>query len=133
LSRKRNFGHRCTVRIEREVRMVATYDDANLVVQLMRWDTESGVGDALGVIFNENFDPITAAGDDANIRKVLLFGETIGALVKHNVLDAGLIRDVYWWPGIWERVSHHALDARTGSGEPTLYENFEALALGTIG
>jgi hypothetical protein len=108
--------------------MVATYDDANLVVQLMRWDAESGVDDALAVLFREDFDPVTAAKDDANVRKVLTFGETVGALVRHQVLDANLIGDVYWWEGIWGRVSHHALSAREAAGEPRLYENFEALA-----
>lgn len=113
--------------------MVATYDDANLVVQLMRWNAESGVDEALGALFKKSFDPVTAPMDDDNVRKVLTFGETIGALVRHHVLDAELINDVYWWEGIWGRVSHHALEARKESGEPRLYENFEALATKTIG
>ncbi|HEY1824761.1 MAG TPA: DUF4760 domain-containing protein [Acidimicrobiales bacterium] len=107
--------------------MAATYEDAQLVVQLMRWDAESGVDDALAVLFSDAFDPETASLDDANVRKVLTFGETVGALVRHNVLDRALILDVYWFAGIWERVKHHALMAREDSHEPTLYENFEML------
>jgi len=99
----------------------------------MRWNAESGVDEALGALFNPGFDPLTAAQDDENVRKVLTFGETVGALVRHHVLDAELISDVYWWEGIWRRVSHHALFAREDSGEPRLYENFEALAAKTIG
>jgi hypothetical protein len=107
--------------------MTATYDDAALVVQLLRWDTESGVEEALSVIFNELFDGEKAAPDDPNIRKVLMFGEAVGALVKHNVLDRDLIRDVYWFDGIWSRVKFHALAARAQENEPSLYENFELL------
>jgi hypothetical protein len=51
----------------------------------------------------------------------------VGALVKHNVLDRDLIRDVYWFDGLWTRVSPHAVAAREQENEPSLYENFEAL------
>jgi len=107
--------------------MVATYEDAALLVQLLRWDTESGVDEALSTIFREDFDGEQAAPDDPNIRKVLMFGEAIGALVKHHVLDRDLIRDVYWFDGIWSRVRFHALAAREHENEPSLYENFELL------
>jgi hypothetical protein len=108
--------------------MVATYEDAQLVVQLMRWDTALGLDEALSAMFQESFDPDTAPMDDPNIRKVLTFGETVGALVKHKVLDLELIRDVYWFEGIWQKVAPHALSAREMENEPSLYENFEALA-----
>ncbi|MGB8179469.1 MAG: hypothetical protein WCF63_04825 [Acidimicrobiales bacterium] len=107
--------------------MTATYDDAALVVQLLRWDSEAGVEEALSVIFSESFEGEKAAPDDPSIRKVLMFGEAVGALVKHNVLDRDLIRDVYWFDGIWSRVKFHALAAREQEGEPSLYENFELL------
>jgi Domain of unknown function (DUF4760) len=107
--------------------MVATYEDAALVVQLLRWDTESGVSEALSAIFNESFEGEKAAPDDPNVRTVLMFGESVGALVKHNVLDRDLIRDIYWFDGVWERVKFHALAAREQEHEPSLYENFERL------
>jgi hypothetical protein len=112
---------------QKENEMPATYEDAQLVVQLMQWETAMGVDDALAVLFMESFDPETAAIDDRNVRTVLTFGETVGALVKHHLLDRDLIRDVFWFDGIWERVKHHALHARNESGEASLYENFEAL------
>jgi hypothetical protein len=43
------------------------------------------------------------------------------------VLDRDLIRDIYWFDGIWERVKFHALAAREEENEPSLYENFELL------
>ena len=36
--------------------MVATYDDAGLLVQLMRWGTEMKLEDAYSDIFSEGFD-----------------------------------------------------------------------------
>jgi hypothetical protein len=113
--------------MEKEESMTATYDDASLVVQLLRWDSESGVSEALAVIFSDLFDGEKAAPDDPNVRKVLMFGEAIGALVKNNVLDRDLIRDIYWFDGIWSRVKFHALAAREEENEPALYENFELL------
>jgi hypothetical protein len=107
--------------------MTATYDDAALVVQLLRWNAEAGLGEALSEIFSESFDVENAAPDDVNVRKVLMFGEAVGALVKHNVLDRDLIRDVFWFDGIWSRVKFQALATRELAQEPSLYENFELL------
>src|ERR1700733_14226582 len=106
--------------------MAATYDDANLLVQLLRLDAEMGLDDAMSAVFEPSFDP-NATMDDPNVRKILFFGEAVGALVKHNVLDLGLIRDVYWFDGLWSKVSAHAFAARAEENEPSLYENFEAL------
>ena len=108
--------------------MVATYEDAGLVVQLMRWGTEMGLQEALAEIFAENFDTEDGSRDDANVRKVLFFGETIGTLVKHDVLDIDLLRDLLWVDGIWKQVRAYALHTRETSGVIALYENFEALA-----
>ncbi|HEY5265989.1 MAG TPA: DUF4760 domain-containing protein [Acidimicrobiales bacterium] len=107
--------------------MVATYEDAGLLVQLLRWDAETGLEKAMSEIFSESFDAERAAPDDSNIRKILFFGEAVGALVKHNVLDRDLIRDVYWFDGMWSKVAPHALAAREQENEPSLYENFESL------
>jgi hypothetical protein len=59
---------------------------------------------------------------------VLLYGETLGTLVKHDVLDRALITDLWWVPGIWARVRPAVLLTRERDNEPKLYENFEALA-----
>jgi len=107
--------------------MAATYEDAGLLVQLLRLDAEMGLDDAMSAVFSPTFDPETASMEDPNVRKILFFGEAVGALVKHNVLDLALIRDVYWFDGLWANVSSHALAARAEENEPSLYENFEAL------
>jgi hypothetical protein len=107
--------------------MVATYEDAGLLVQLLRLDAEMGLESAMAEIFRETFDPETAAPDDPNVRKILFFGEAVGALVKHHVLNRDLVRDVYWFDGLWTRVGPHAMAAREQENEPSLYENFESL------
>jgi hypothetical protein len=107
--------------------MVATYEDAGLLVQLLRLDVAMGVDVAMAEVFKESFDPEKASMEDPNVRKILFFGEAVGAMVKHNVLDRDLIRDVYWFDGLWSRVAHHALAARAEENEPSLYENFELL------
>jgi hypothetical protein len=107
--------------------MVATYEDANLLVQLMRWGTETGLDGALSAIFDEGFDPESEPMDSGPVRIVLTFGEMVGALVKHDVLNRDLLRDFLWIDGIWPKVSKHALAAREMANEPSLYEHFEAL------
>jgi hypothetical protein len=99
------------------------------MVQLMRWGTEMGLDDALRVIFGPGYDPETASMEDPAVEKVLSFGETVGALVKHGLLDRDLLLDIFWVDGVWSKVGQHAHKAREHEGEPSLYENFEALAL----
>ena len=109
--------------------MVATYDDASLVVNLLRWGTEMKMDEAYGTIFSPDYvadDPDPDLGDPS-VNKVLYFGETIGALVKHGVLDRGLILDIFWADGLWPLVRSRALMVRERSNDPRLYENFEAL------
>jgi hypothetical protein len=107
--------------------MVATYDDAGLLVQLMRWGTEMKLDVGYNEIFSEGFDP-DAPDTGPAVRGVLFFGETVGALVKHGVLNRELLLDVFWADGIWAKVGPSALRAREMAGEPRLYENFESLA-----
>jgi hypothetical protein len=107
--------------------MVATYEDANLLIQTMRWGTEMGLDDAMAEIFSDGFDPETAPMDNRSVRIVLSFGETVGALVKNDVLNRDLLLDIFWAEGIWPRVSRHALAVREQAGDARLYEHFEAL------
>ena len=105
-----------------------TRDDAFLMVELAKWGTSLGLGDALPALMSESFDPDTADLGDANVRTVLQFGESVATLTKHNLLSAELVNDWLWVSGLWSRVGPAALRARENYGEPRLYENFEALA-----
>lgn len=106
-----------------------THDDALLMVELARWSTELGVQDAIPHILADDFDPETAdmLVDDA-VRTLLLFGESVGTLVKHDLLSSELVHDWIWVAGIWDRVGPAAIRQRKKFGEARLYENFEALA-----
>ncbi|HVB91848.1 MAG TPA: hypothetical protein VND70_07085 [Acidimicrobiales bacterium] len=110
---------------------MATHEDGTLVVQLMRWGTEMGLEDALSAIFDEGFEPEKVDMKNPAVKKVLFFGETMGTLVKHGLLDRALLVDLLWIDGIWSRVGPSALAMRKHAGEARLYENLEALALAT--
>lgn len=108
--------------------MAAKHEDAMLVVQLSRWSTELGLDDAVREIFADGFDAGDGSSDNESVRKVLNFGETVGSLVKHKVLDWDLISDLFWIDGMWRQVEAHAKYQRERTGEHRLYEHFEALA-----
>ena len=110
--------------------MAGTHDDAVLVVELAKWGAMSGLGDALGSIFADDFDPDAAAINDPPVRTVLNFFETVATLVKNDVLNRELVYDWLWVSGPWDRVGPAAMHFRESAGVPALYENFEALASG---
>lgn len=110
--------------------MAGTHQDAVLIVELAKWGAMSGLGDAAGKIFSDEFDPETAELSDPEVRIVLGFNETVATLVKNDLLDRDLVYDWLWVAGSWERVGPAALRARERAGVPILYENFEALAAG---
>lgn len=107
--------------------MTTTYDDANLVMQLLSWGAEIGIPEATAEVFSDGFDPARATADDSAVRALLNFGETVATFVKREVLDRGLVEDLWWIEGLWARVGPAALRDREKMGEARLYENFEAL------
>ena len=76
-------------------------------------DGHAGLGEP---ILSDQYDPDTATPDDRDVRNVLQFGETVGTLVKHGVLDRGLVLDLWWIDGLWSRVAPPALRGREGGG-----------------
>lgn len=108
-----------------------TRDDAHLMVELAQWGTALGLQDAISKLFSEDFDPDKAeVTHDSAVRAVLMFGESIGTLTKHDLLSVELVHDWLWVAGLWSRVGPAAKRQREKAGEPRLYENFEALAGG---
>ncbi len=106
-----------------------TSEDARLMVELARWGTELGIEEMLPSLWDESFDRDMAdALTDRPVRTLLMFGESLGTLVKHGLLSDELVHDWLWIDGIWSRVGPAALRLRERLGEPRLYENFEALA-----
>jgi hypothetical protein len=90
-----------------------------------------GVENALAVVFAEDFEPETAdVLTDEPVRKLLIFGESIGTLTKYDLLNTQLVHDWIWIEGLWARLAPAALRQRERLGEHRLYQNFEALATG---
>jgi hypothetical protein len=110
---------------------MADRDDAALMLQFLQWGTAMGFDEARGVLISPDWDPEGAEITDAPVRTALVFGETLAAFVKHGALDRALLDDVLWVAGLWSRVAPAALRAREQFGEPSLFENFEALARGS--
>ena len=107
-----------------------TREDATLMIQIAQWGNGLGIGDAMGRVMSDDFDPETADSQDDAVRVLLVFGESIGTLTKRDLLSTELVHDWLWVEGMWARVGPAALKAREKFGEPRLYENFEALATG---
>ena len=108
--------------------MAGTREDANLIVELAKWGSMIGLPEASRTIFSDDFDAESAEALDPHVQTVLVFHETVGTLVKNELLDKELVLDWLWVSGAWERVGQAALEARAAAGEPQLWENFEALA-----
>jgi hypothetical protein len=110
--------------------MAGTREDAILLVELAKWGSMIGLGEASRAIFADDFDPETAEASDQAVQTHLFFNETIGTLVKNGLLDRDLVYDWLWVKGTWDKVGPAAQRAREKAGVPGLYENYEALAAG---
>ena len=113
--------------------MAATREDADLMVHILQWGSTMGVEEALSKVFSDDFNPDTASENEPHVRKVLYFGETIGTFVKQGVLDRDLVLDLFAIGFSWKRVKPAALRVRERTGEPRMYENYEALANASLG
>ena len=108
--------------------MAGTREDATLVVELAKGGSMIGLPEARRTIFSDDFDRDSAEALDPHIQTILVFHETVGTLVKNDLLDRDLVLDWLWVAGAWDRVGPAALQAREPAGVPERWENFEALA-----
>jgi hypothetical protein len=108
--------------------MAGSREDATLIVELAKWGSMLGLSEAGRVVFSDDFDAESADALDPHVQTILTFSETVGTLVKNDLLDRDLVLDWLWVSGMWDRVSKAALEARAKAGEPGLWANFEALA-----
>ena len=93
--------------------MAGTHEDAVLMVELAKWGAMIGLDEASRAIFADDFDPDAVEANDPSVQAMLLFGETVGTLVKNGLLDRDLVYDWLWVSGSWER-SHRP---RSGARE----------------
>jgi hypothetical protein len=110
--------------------MPATYEDAGLMMQIVRWGTDMGLEESMSLLMSGDFDAETASATDVLVGRVLGFGELIGTFVKQGILNKELVLDMWWVEGLWAKVGPAAIRERNKIGEARLYENFEALATG---
>ena len=110
--------------------MAGTREDALLMVELAKWGAMIGLPEALRKVFADDFDPEAADSRDEEVQTLLFFNETIGTLVKNDLLDRALVYDWLWVRGAWDLLGPAAKRSREKSGVPEMYENFEALAEG---
>jgi hypothetical protein len=104
-----------------------TREDAQLMLQIAQWGTSLGVIDAMNQVLSEDFDPYDAEATDPPIQKILTYAETIGTLVKRDLISKELVDDWLWIDGLWARVGPAAIKQRDKMEEERLYENFEAM------
>jgi hypothetical protein len=109
---------------------MATREDAMMMIELAKWGAMIDLGKASEVIYADGFNPDNFEARDEAIQTTLVYYETIGTLVKNDLLDRGLVYDWLWVKGAWDRVGPIATRAREAMGVENLYENFEALAAG---
>jgi hypothetical protein len=107
---------------------MATQKDAELLVLLLRWSTELGTEQGFAKIFSDDFRKEDASLEDMDIGKILTYGEAVGTLVKHGLLDRDLINDFWLSSAVWDRLGPAVLLVREQMSEPRMFENFEALA-----
>ena len=101
--------------------MPATHDDAILMIELAKWGSMSGVDEAIRELFGEGFDVETAEVSDPSVAAMLKFGETIGTLVKHGLINRELVYDWMWVEGTWAKVAPAAKRARSKAGVSQLF------------
>jgi hypothetical protein len=116
----------------------ATRQDAELIVQIFNGPLGLRCADGLDLLMSyakpptyEQFMKEHPHGSEGHraINAVMTVNETIATFVKQGILDRGLVYDLLWVAGVWERCKNIALEQRRQT-TPAMWENFEALAAG---
>jgi hypothetical protein len=119
----------------------ATYQDAMLMLQLAQWASTSGTPEAQNWLWSDKFIPEYAeflveypSGSEGQLKvaKICGYFETLGTLYKHGLFNEDLLFDWMAVSMVWDRVKGIALGIRQETGNPRMYENFEALAKANV-
>ena len=114
-----------------------THQDATLLLQLVQLHSTTGLSEAMNWVWSDhfildydNFIKKYPAGCYENIKVSKICGhfETIGTLWKHKLINEELLFDWFAIAMVWDSVKGFALGVRQESGEPRIYDNFEAMA-----
>ena len=114
-----------------------TRRDAQVMLQLATWYTESQVGEAINWARSDAFVGDYAefatrfpSGSEGRllVNRILGYYETVGTLWKNRLINEGLLFDWLWVPASWDLVKGIALGMRAEVANAGLWENFEAMA-----
>jgi hypothetical protein len=114
-----------------------TYDDANVMIQLARWGSQARLQDASNFLWSDDFEKDFEAftekfpwGTQEQKYATLICGwyESLAALWVNGLLNEKLIGDWLADDMVWDQIKNYALGIREKSGNPRIYEHFEALA-----
>jgi hypothetical protein len=114
-----------------------TQQDAQMMLQLATWYTESQVGAAMNWARSDEFVGEYAefadrfpSGSEGRllVNRILGYYETVGTLWKNRLINEALLFDWLWVPAVWDLVKGIALGMRAEAANPALWENFEAMA-----
>jgi hypothetical protein len=115
----------------------ATHEDALLVVQLGQLYAQMDAAKAAGFIWRDDFpqswedfhQKYPMGSDEMGYVQVIAgFNETVATLWKHGLINEELLLDWLAIHATWDRLKGVLIGMREASGEPRLWENFEALA-----
>ena len=114
-----------------------TYQDTTILLHLMQMSIMAGLSKAMNWMWSDQFildynnfiNKYPVGGEEyGKFSKICGHYETIGTLWKHKLINEELLFDWLAVDIIWNRVKEVALGVRQESGEPRLFENFEAMA-----
>ena len=114
-----------------------TYEEANLMLQLIRWGTEAGLNDAVTFLWSDDFEVDYEAfqkkypfgsKEQQQASLICSWNESLAALWVNDLISEKLISDWLAVTMIWNRIKNYAIGFREQTGNPKIYEHFEALA-----
>lgn len=114
-----------------------TYEDAHLMVQLVRWGTETGLNEATVFVLSddfledfEEFEKKYPLGSQEHryAMNICNWHESLAAFWVNGLMSEKLINDMVAVVMVWARIKNFALGIRDKYGNPSIYEHFEALA-----
>lgn len=117
----------------------ATQQDAVLLMQILNGPMGLRASDGLDLLWGydsppsyEQFNKDHPQGSEGcrEVKALLNESEAIATFVKQGLIDRGLVYDLLWVKGTWDRCASIALHYRKQAGEPEIYANFERLAAG---
>ena len=104
----------------------ATYQDAALLVELARWQTDCRLPAALSHLWIHGETPDRE--DEGTAALICAYFETIGTLHLHGLVNEELLFDWIDVAAVWDRVKPFVLAGRNSARMPALWAAFEALA-----